>query len=451
GKNSIIKLLETLNVYGIKADYLNKFLEAIRKEEVEFETIEIPIIPKHKDKWENLYTLAPKESKKFEEEKILKLDIDNRINYKIDLLPKVSIYLAKDRKEEGIETKETKPKGKEHKFSEDIINILDWQRIHQEILEFKIQRKYWNLIFEEDTLKMILLDGKYIIFSFTEIFEVKNRQDVKLLEDIAILVIKKYIDLFYRKNAKYFETENLRYVKVKQLPLPFISGERHSYVLQINKNKKELINKIKELANDLEKLLREDSETLPRIYFDGSLYLPILIQNDKIDKISPVGLVESEKKFIEGLKKYLEKNKNKLKFEIYLLRNYPFSGVGFQLKWTNFYPDFIMWIKEGEKQTIVFIDPKGLEHSKGLDDEKIVFAQNRKNTGIITIKDIEEKLGNKIRLEFFILSATSYDKLIKGMVSPPTKEEYINNHVLFLDDEDWPERLISNLISKNSA
>ncbi len=40
--DKFVKPLETLNIFGIKADYLNKFLDAISKEEVEFETIEIP-------------------------------------------------------------------------------------------------------------------------------------------------------------------------------------------------------------------------------------------------------------------------------------------------------------------------------------------------------------------------------------------------------------------------
>jgi len=86
------------------------------------------------------------------------------------------------------------------------------------------------------------------------------------------------------------------------------------------------------------------------------------------------------------------------------------------------------------KQAIVFLDPKGLEHSKGLDDEKIQFAKE--------IKNVERKLKNKNTvLESFILSETSYRKLIEGLNNPPDKETYINNHVLFLEDTNWPQEL----------
>lgn len=438
GENPLVKILEMLNIYGIKADYLNKFLEAISREEVEFETIEIPIKFQHEDKWKNLCTLS-KPQKKFEEEEVLKLEIDNRIYYTVDLLPKVSIYEAKERREEGIETKETKPEniGWRFKTKENLVDLLDLEGIYQEALEFKAQRNYWNLVFDKDTVKNILLSDNYEVKSTLETLEVKNKEDIKRLEDIALLVIKKYLDLFYRKNAKRFETENLRYEYVKQLPLPFLSENKQGYIVQVNKNDKKLIDKIRNLARDFSKLLEEENGTLPRIYFDNSLYVPILLQSKKIDKISPAGLVESEEKFLKDLRDYLKKNKDRFSnMEIYVLRNIPKSGVGFQLQWAGFYPDFIMWIKKDEKQVIVFMDPKGLEHTKGLDDEKIQFR--------IEIKELERKLGEgSIVLESFILSKTSYEKLKEGLTNPPKKDEYIKNHVLFLDDSDWPEKLFS--------
>ncbi|MHA2636379.1 MAG: DEAD/DEAH box helicase family protein [bacterium JZ-2024 1] len=439
GENSYIRILETLNVYGIKADYLNKFLDAIRREELELETIEIPVIPLHQDKWNMLYTLS-KSNKKFEEEEILRLEIDKYIHYKVALLPKVSIYQA-EVKREGIKIEEIKPESEGMRFFEDIVNLLNWQRLYLELLEFKTQRGYWNLIFDIDTLKNILLCGKYSIFSLPEIFSnITSTEDIKHLEDIALLVIKKYIDLFYRKNAKQFETKNLSYDEVKKLPLPFISESKHGYIVQIDKRKKELVKEIKKLTKNLKKLIKEDTQTLPRVYFDGSLYVPILLQSKEIDKISPVGLVESEKKFVIGLREYLKKQKDKLDVEVYLLRNYPFSGIGFQLQWSGFYPDFIMWVKQNNNQIIVFIDPKGLEHTKDLDDEKIQFAKEIKKLG----KKLGKSLGkSEVILESFIFSLTPYQELIKGKTNPPSKEEYIKHHVLFLEDKDWPKKLFS--------
>jgi hypothetical protein len=68
-ENPEIKSLETLNVYGIKADYITKFLEAIKKEEVELERIKIPVCVMPKERWEKLDYLVKDENKKFEREK----------------------------------------------------------------------------------------------------------------------------------------------------------------------------------------------------------------------------------------------------------------------------------------------------------------------------------------------------------------------------------------------
>jgi len=440
--NPEIRLLERLNVYGIRADYLNTFLKAIGKEEVELETIEIPVEPQYQDRWNELLTLT-KPDKKYEEEEILRLGIDDTIFVMLDLMPRVSIMQSEDRKE-GVKETEVKPGESKLKFGPDILDLLDWQRIWQELYLFKTQRNYWNLVFNQWNLKSILMSDRYGILSLPGIFDIKSEKDIRRVEDLALLILKKYIDLFYRKHAKHFETNNLRYDKFKQIPLPFISEGKQGYIIQVNRKEKRLIDDIRKLKSDLERLVNSENDNLPRIYFHNSIYLPILVQNKKIDKISPSGLVESEKTFLVVLREYLQKQGRGLNFEIYLMRNIPFSGLGFQLAWSGFYPDFIMWAKQSidsgqstqmtERQAIIFLDPKGLEHSRGLDDEKIQFAKD--------IKKLEQMIANKnVILESFILSETSFRKLIEGQDNPPAKEDYISSHVLFLEDANWPEEL----------
>mgnify|MGYP000022057090 FL=1 len=448
GDNSSIRILETLNIYSIKADYLSKFLEAIRKEEVEFETIEIPIKKQHQDKWESLRIPFPDESKHFEEDKVLRLEIDETIlsKLKIDIRPKVSIYET-EKREEGITAKELDTTFKEEGLQK-FIDLFDWERIFQEVYEFKKLRGYWNLTLDMGILRNLTSSEKYKIYATREVFEIKTQEDIKRLEDITILLLKKYIDLFYKKYAKIFETEYIQPKTIKQLSLPIISEDSPKYILQVEKKERELIKKIKDLVSNLNELYKDGEDPIPRICLDRHLFIPVLLHSNRIDKISPVGLVESEKNFISGLKEYLEGKKGKdLDSDIFLLRNTPLSGVGFQLKWAGFYPDFIMWIKNKEREIIVFIDPKGLEHTKDLDNEKIVFAGFKgKDSETLTIKDIESQLGIKgLVLESFILSDTKYSDLVKGRTSPPSKEEYIKHHVLFLEDEDWPEMLFKHL------
>lgn len=93
---------------------------------------------------------------------------------------------------------------------------------------------------------------------------------------------------------------------------------------------------------------------------------------------------------------------------------------------------------------MVFIDPKGLEHTKGLDDEKIKLKDD--------IKQLEQKLGKEnVVLESFILSITTYQKLTEASTDPPSKDEYLNNHVLFLKDKEWPGRLFADLLPSDTS
>ena len=48
-------------------------------------------------------------------------------------------------------------------------------------------------------------------------------------------------------------------------------------------------------------------------------------------------------------------------------------------------------------------------------------------------------------MEYFLLSPTPYEELIRGESNPPSKKEYESNHILFLDDSDWPEKLFNLL------
>jgi hypothetical protein len=445
GDNDFIKYLETVNIYSVKADYLNKFLEIIRKEDIDFEEIKIPVSFQYVDKWKNLYVLQKREDKIFEEE-VLRLGYDETINFKLDLTPKISAFESTQNR--AIMQKEIETVLRNEAIDDSYIDLLNWERILSEIYEFKIAKNYWNLIFNKENIRDLF---RSLVNKIKGNLDISNFNDIKKLEEIAVIGLKKYIELFYRKYAKRFETKNLSYQTLEK-NLNFVFAGKREYEIKIRTGEKELINKIKELIKNFEKITKEDSnEILPRVYFDKHLYLPLLLKNEKIEKIIPEGLNENEYLFVKGLRNYLEKQPEiTKKFELYLLRNLPYSGVGFQLLWSGFKPDFIMWLKNNKKLAIVFIDPKGLEHSKGLNDEKIQFAVDEEG-----IKHIEKHLGDKnIILESFILSGTPYSELIKGIKDYPSIEEYEKNNVLFLkkdlgsEDNTWPSKLFSKLLQR---
>lgn len=60
--------------------------------------------------------------------------------------------------------------------------------------------------------------------------------------------------------------------------------------------------------------------------------------------------------------------------DVFLLRNESRGrGMGF-FEAENFYPDFILWLVEGKKQSLSFIEPHGLQH-EGPDSRKSPFTR----------------------------------------------------------------------------
>ncbi len=95
----------------------------------------------------------------------------------------------------------------------------------------------------------------------------------------------------------------------------------------------------------------------------------------------------------------------------------------------SFYPDFIMWIKKEQKQTIVFIDPKGLTHM-GLDDPKLKLHE-------YLHEKIEKEIGNpNIKLDAFVVSVTPFRDLAR-LHGPHLTMDYFEKekHVLFQSTE----------------
>jgi len=439
--NPEVKPLERLNIYGIKADYIAKFLEAIAKEDAGLEEISISVMVMDKSRWQDLPYLTKDETKKFEEEVFLKLHADEKVYFTLNLVPIVSTHES-DRQDNQIDlqTSVVSPEVQEDIIYEVInIELLNWDKILKEIIDYKLLKGYWNLSFDVEDLKEILKQCK--IRATPGFFEVKDAQSLAKIEDITILLIKGYIDKFYKKHKGIFETSNLKYRRsVEQLKL-FASDSRvEYYTVYIDKKETQLIEQIKALAERLDELLKDDKELLPRVVIDNSIFVPLLLKNEKIKKISPPGLTESEEKFVLDLKNYLKNNsKNLAQYEIILLRNESQSGIGFQLDWAGFYPDFIMWIRAVNKTHIVFIDPKGLHHSQNLEDEKIQFFKKG-------LKEIETKLSKNVSLHGFILSYTKYEDLINRMVDLPTKNKFEEYNVLFLDDRDWSEKMFSKIL-----
>ncbi|MEO0092051.1 MAG: DEAD/DEAH box helicase family protein [candidate division WOR-3 bacterium] len=124
-------------------------------------------------------------------------------------------------------------------------------------------------------------------------------------------------------------------------------------------------------------------------YIANHYYLPLIMSVDeKIAYIKHIITVGSERRFIEDLEKYLNDSKNKFnQFDWWMFSKIDASLDQVFIPYYNpktnridsFYPDFIFWLKRDNDYIILFVDPKGTEHTaylRKIDGYKELFEAN---------------------------------------------------------------------------
>lgn len=118
-------------------------------------------------------------------------------------------------------------------------------------------------------------------------------------------------------------------------------------------------------------------------------YLPVVLSEDeRVDYIRHIIKTKSEVEFVKDLEEYLNQSDNKFKEfdwwlfskldesldEVYLPYYHPKAN-----RIAKFKPDFIFWLKKGNRYLIVFVDPKGVEYTeyqRKVDGYCAVFEEN---------------------------------------------------------------------------
>lgn len=137
--------------------------------------------------------------------------------------------------------------------------------------------------------------------------------------------------------------------------------------------------RVQALLKDAAAQAQRDDELppLPRLYFDHHLYAPLFVDKPYETKgnqlalfadvetgvrVTPPALVESEARFVFDLREFWKVAANApgwQDYELYLLRNQARTGLGL-FTGAGFYPDFLLWLKRGKLQVLCFVEPKGL-------------------------------------------------------------------------------------------
>jgi hypothetical protein len=438
-----IHLLETLNIFGIRADYMRQFKEYLEEEglpgnEERIEFI-LPVVKNLNGK--KLTSVRIEEGKDFKlhgPKPTLAEPPDRLLRHPISLnwYPKIQAQQSK-----GVAKTEDSAVKHEGKLEEHHLAFMDIDAIWFELQHFKNERSWYNLNLNRDSIVPLLLDSRwYKLFIPPEELEFTQFDRVRRWQEIAVALLKKYADRYYKNKKQEWESDFYEYHTLTEDD-PNLQVE---YRLLIDESQDQIVDQLKGIQSDLDAGVLKDWPfgSCMAYSFGQHLYQPLLhVKSDFVD-VSPVSLNEGEKEFVTDLRRFYDDNKPFFDDrELYLLRNMSRGrGIGF-FEAGNFYPDFLLWLLVDGKQYVTFVDPKGIRNLEGPDDPKIRFY--------LTIKELEDRLGDpNVILNSFIISNTPFQQ-VRWWTEDLTKEQFTKSHVLFQkeDKKTYIERLLTTAAS----
>jgi hypothetical protein len=444
----LIQYVETLNVFGIEADFMERFRKFLEEEELprndQKQVFAVPLTVTY-DFGQRLKVLRPRKKRGDGREYDFKRDgavpaltiIPEKIRQKgvtIDWYPRIQSLESK---------KGTKLGSKEETvFAEGQLDFLDYDDLFFRLEKFKRERTWYNLNISKPMIRSLLIDRTwYKVVVPSGKMEFSDFGNVALWQEMAAELLQKFSEEFYNYcKASFIEPRlELREIEAGDGSLP----EVDEYQLIVDASETALINDIQSLTREIAArkagVLRAGD--LRGCLFGRHLYEPILhVAKGSRIQIAPVSLNESEFRFLNDLRVFVEREHARLAtegIELFLLRNESRGrGVGF-FEAGNFYPDFLLWLVKDGKQHLSFIEPHGLQH-EGPSHKKIEFHH--------VIKDIQTRLtGQNVILNSFIVTPTRYGKLNWGK----TIQELEDMHVLFMEDQR--DTYVASIIRRMAA
>ena len=455
--------IETLNIFGVRADYMEAFKayledEGLPTNEIDYEEIVIKTIPTVDLEATELYLPKVVDGYNFKKSAVVEPAdsvLMNRVLVKLDKYPKVDLLRSKN--------VETSYNASRHfgKLSQEHLHWIDWTEVYFALQKMKAERGWYNMELRIEDFKHLMAHPTWYELAIPEAnLDFRDfGKNVEQWQDITICLLRGYIDMAYKKAKAREEQKHLKDTRITYYNI----GVPEEYTVKVRNDKPGLIDHLTSVKEDVEQdnfhKDRTFDDCFKALNVDMHLYKPLLflaerdvngkrpfldeVTGEPILQVSPVPLNIGEKNFVEAFRQYCDEHREDVLAgkQVYLLRNESKKGLGF-FEANNFYPDFILWILEGEKQYVTFIDPKGIRNLKGLTDPKIQLFHYLQT-------DVAAQLANEnLILNSFIVSDTPMEQVEFWAKERFAPEEFKQNHVLFMNNKGYVGMMMDMILDK---
>jgi hypothetical protein len=430
-----LRLLETLEIFAVRANYMAQFREYLEREGVEPEgsvELALPIRRNQDFLRKGLLTLrlpAGKESS-FVDDCTFVLGPNEAVSVSVDLSLQVDSLSSS---QTGLRTAAAQA-GATRRLDAKFLDLLDWQGIYLELLEYAETKGYTNLAIPRAGLRAILdADDPplYLLTAPEPVVSPQRFADLEEMRGAVLAILRAYVDRFYRVHHQRWDSEHMIYQ-----PLAADDPNLRDYTVKVGRSDAGLAREIARLIKEGRRVYEEElGRPLPNIHFDRHLYQPLLLEAGENVRSEPPGLKPSERDFVRKLRDYVraEANRSLMNSHVFLLRNLSQGkGVGF-FRNHGFSPDFVLWVKTGQIQRIVFLEPHGMLHEPAYRHSDRLRLHEY-------LAELERRLkpprGATVQLDAYTVSATPCEELRRRFGEGDwDKRRFAAAHILFAEDE----------------
>ena len=454
-----VGLLETLNIFAVRADYMQKFREYLEREGLEArDPVSVRVTVRANEGLLGKGLVVPQlpAGSEFESEANFAMNVGHIMQVRIDRATRASSWESVVSGQAATEGSA----GSERAARELPLALVDWEEAYLDLMEHRrVSSMRAMAIPPPADLRALVESAPVTVSADKHIFAPRNWHHRNDLQAIVHSVLRRCADSCWGSERKKWEGTRMRFRKVddsdpnvllnvgpSQGAVPDTLARPH-YVVSVSREESTLFDEILELIDQQDKLYEQELGALARIYFDRHLYRPLLIQgSNPAVTVSPPPLNESETRFVRDLRAFWQDRGSALHphTELFLLRNQGRGrGVGFSLGGTGFYPDFILWTVSGDRQRVVFVEPHGMLHARAYEEDEKAKLHERLPALAQGIS-LRSETDGKVTLDSFIVSATDYDELRRRYGDGSwTREDFVAKHILFPDlNGDYLETLL---------
>ena len=208
-----IRLLETLNIFALRANYMAQVRDYLESEGINTQdSIELPLLIQLNEDFLGKGLVIPRldEGKRFSRQESVLLQHEGMVG-PVSIVMSATVQQMESGRDGAVATGASS--GVHRKISPESLDLVDWNNAYVELLEYKETKGFSNLLIRPGLLRPILeaADKAYLLEAEESVVKPRSHYDRQRLQEAVTNILRRYADRLYRRRQAQWESENLTY------------------------------------------------------------------------------------------------------------------------------------------------------------------------------------------------------------------------------------------------